>query len=127
LLSQLQGRRLNATKKDRMEATYAADSRLRLHVADLMPRLLVSCTPLPATILQGENQALALELHNIGARPMTSLCAITTHPYNIAFDMRRAVIVHADGATEPLGRYTATLQHSVLLLEREWRLAGHWC
>ncbi|KAI8381466.1 ER-golgi trafficking TRAPP I complex 85 kDa subunit-domain-containing protein [Radiomyces spectabilis] len=74
------GRRLNATKEQRMTPTYAPDRTLDILVTSPMPLLDVAFHQIPETILSGEVVQAVLEINNRGHKGLTALRMKSSHP-----------------------------------------------
>jgi hypothetical protein len=74
------GQRLNDTKEQRLEESYAQDSSLDIHVTSPMPLLDVVFHECPEMLLSGEVCQIMLEITNRGNLGLTSLRVMTSHP-----------------------------------------------
>ncbi|ORZ15022.1 ER-golgi trafficking TRAPP I complex 85 kDa subunit-domain-containing protein [Absidia repens] len=74
------GKRLNNTKEERMNVTYAPDRSLDILVTPPMPLLDITFHNIPETILSGQVIQGVLEINNKGNKGLTSLQLKTNQP-----------------------------------------------
>lgn len=77
---ELQGRRLNSTKQQRMGREYAFSQSLSLAITKPMPVLRARLEGMPASLLHGQMCCATLHLKNDGSMAITGLQARVSHP-----------------------------------------------
>lgn len=73
------GRRLHATKAQRVTPTYTADTSLTVHVESSTPRVAAHIIGVPDAVLAGEVVDAELRLRNSGAKPVEDVQLLTSH------------------------------------------------
>lgn len=73
------GRRLHATKAQRLTPTYAKDTSLTLHAETAAPRLAADLIGVPSSVYAGEIIAAELHLRNSGTLPVEDVQLVSNH------------------------------------------------
>lgn len=73
------GRRLHATKAQRLTPTYAADTSLTVHVENTTPRVIAHIIGVPDVVYAGEVVDAELRLRNSGTLPVEDVQLLTSH------------------------------------------------
>lgn len=74
------GKRLHATKAQRLTPTYAPDTSLSVSIRPPRPNLAVSLDALPLALGQGESSTVSIELSNTGGAPLRDLRLLVSDP-----------------------------------------------
>ncbi|KAG1675945.1 Trafficking protein particle complex subunit 8 [Nymphon striatum] len=81
----IQGPRLNNTKKERFDCIYGKDCRFNLKVVDALPLLQVKFHNSPSSLLSGEVKQMLVEFTNIGQKTLQGLYVASDNPNMITF------------------------------------------
>lgn len=78
------GKRLHATKAQRLTPTYAPDTSLAVSIRPARPNLAVEVDGLPLALGQGESRRVDIELRNTGGAAMKGLRVLVSDPSVLA-------------------------------------------
>lgn len=78
---QRKGRRLQATREQRLTPTYAEDLSLQVTVKQPVPKLEVDASALPDSLLAGESCVAFLTLRNCTEEVIADLKVLSSHPH----------------------------------------------
>lgn len=73
------GRRLQATKAQRLTPTYAKDTTLTVHVEAAAPRIAAELSAIPSSVFAGEIIAAEIQLRNSGTVAVEDVQLVTNH------------------------------------------------
>ncbi|BEI82101.1 hypothetical protein CcaverHIS002_0212610 [Cutaneotrichosporon cavernicola] len=105
------GRRLHATKAQRVTPTYAPDTTLTVHVEGSTPRVAAHIIGVPDAVLAGEVVDAELRLRNSGAQPVEDVQLLTSHYGVISlFDSVPSPVPNAIAPNRPFSVHAGIIQ-----------------